>query len=82
MYVNLAGTGHNLVWWHPCPADITAELVSLANRNGMITNSDLDLTALVLQEATLLESVPKACMALPRSVSDNTSNVSWGMREA
>ena len=60
VWLNLAGTGHNLVWRHPWSADVTAELVLLTNPNGTITNSDLELAVLTLQEATLLDVVPKA----------------------
>ena len=72
MWLDLTGTIHNLVWRHPWPADTTAELVLLTNLNGTVTNSDPELSALVLEEATLLEEVPKACMDAPRSGYDNT----------
>ena len=62
--------------------EVTAELVSPTNPNGTITNSDLELTNLVLQETTLLEAAPKACMAAPHSGSDNTPTISWSMQEA
>ena len=74
--------GQNLVWQLPWPPDIVAHLVSLTNPEGTITNSDIKLAALVLQEATLLEAVPKASMAAPHSGSDNTRTVSWSMRES
>ena len=38
--------------------DIFDDLISSTNPQGKITNSDLELAALVLQEATLLEAVP------------------------
>ena len=57
--------GRNLVWRHPWPVDVTAELVSTTNPNNTITNSDLELAILVLEEAALLEAVPKARMAAP-----------------
>ena len=82
MWLDLARTGQNLVWRHPWPPDIITSLVSLANPQGTITNSDLELAALVLQETTLLKAVPKACMVAPRSGSDNTLTVSWSMCEA
>ena len=82
MWLDLTGTIHNLVWRHPWPADTTAELVLLTNLNGTVTNSDPELSALVLEEATLLEEVPKACMAVPRSDSDNTPIVSWSTHKA
>ena len=82
MWLNMAGTGHNLVWWHPWPADVTSELVLSTNPHGGISNSDLKLVYLVLQEATLLEAVLKASTAAPRSGSDNTPTVSWRTHEA
>ena len=54
----------------------------MTNPKGTITNSDLELAALVLQEANLLGAVPKASMAAPRSGSDNTPTVSWSTHEA
>ena len=42
---------------HPWPPGIIADLVSSTNRDGTITNSDLELAALVLHEATLLAAV-------------------------
>ena len=41
--IDLDGTGHNMVWWHPWPVDVTEELVSSTKPNGTITNSDLEL---------------------------------------
>ena len=58
VWLDPARTGRNLVWQHPWPPDIISSLVSLTNCQGTITNSDLELAALVLQEATLLEEVP------------------------
>ena len=58
-------TGQNLVWRLPWSPDIVANLVSSTNHQGKITNSDIELAALVLQEATLLEAVPKASVAAP-----------------
>ena len=75
-------TGQNLVWRLPWPPNIADNLISGTNPQGKITNYDLELAALVLQEATLLEAVPKASMAAPRSGSDNTPTVSWSTHEA
>ena len=60
---------------HTWPPDIVVELVSDTNPEGKIKNSDLDITALVLHEVTLLEAVPKAIMAVPCSGYDNNPNV-------
>ena len=77
VWLDPARTGCNLVWRHPWPPDIIAHLVSSANPQGTITNSDLEIAALILQEATLLEEVSKARMAAPRLGSDNTPTISW-----
>ena len=82
MWIDPARTGQHLVWRLPWPPDIVNNLISSTNPQGKITNSDLELAALVLQEATLLEAVPKARMAAPRSGSDNTPTVSWSTHEA
>ena len=76
LWLNPVRTGHNLVWRHPWPLDIIADMVSSTNPQGTITSSYLELAALILQEANLLEAVPKAHMAAPRSGSDNTLTVS------
>ena len=56
-------TGHNLVWKQPWPPETITYLVSLTNMKGMITNSDLELAALIIYEATLLAEVPESRMA-------------------
>ena len=48
VWLDPARTGHNLVWRHPWPPDIISYLVSLANPQVTITNSDLELVAIVL----------------------------------
>ena len=74
--LDLARTGQNLVWPLPWHLDAVTSLVSSTNPQGKITNSDIDLAALILQEATLPEAVPKDHMAAPHSGSDNTPTVS------
>ena len=81
VWLDLARIGQNLVCRLPWPPDSVATLVSLINPQGKITNSDLELAALNLQEATLIKTVPKASMAAPRSGSGNTPAVSWSMHE-
>ena len=56
-WLNPDQTGHNLVLRHPFPPDIIAYLISSSKRQEKITNSDLELFALVIHEATLLEAV-------------------------
>ena len=82
MWLDPSRSSLNLVWCHPWPPDIIAELVSPINPKGTIKNSDLKLAALVLHEATLLLAVPTARMAAPRFSLDNTPTVSWSTREA
>ena len=65
MWLDLSLLGKDLVWRHPWPADIIYDLVSSTNREGTITNSDLELSALVLHEATLLAVVPETRLAAP-----------------
>ena len=70
------------MWRHPWPPDIVKALILDRNPEGTLTNSDLDIAALVLHEATLLDTCLEATMAAPRSVLDNTTTVSWSTREA
>ena len=70
------------MWFHPLPAYIIANLVSSNNREGTITNSDLELAMLVLHGARLLAAVPYARLAAPRSGSDNTLTVSWSTKKS
>ena len=72
----------NLVWRHPWPPNIIADLVLSTNPEGKITNSNLKISTLVLHEATLLAAVPIARMVTPCSGSDNTPIVSWIIQEA
>ena len=54
-----------IVWRHPWSPDIIAALVLDKNTGGTLTNSDLELFALVLHKATLLSVYPDANMAAP-----------------
>ena len=65
-----------IVWCHSWPSNIPDALISETNPGWMLTNSDLNLFALILHKATLLEVLPKVSITVPRSVSDNTSTVS------
>ena len=82
MWLYPSHSGKVLAWRHPWPADIIANLVSSTIREGTITNSDLELAALVLHQATLLAAVPDTRLAAPCSSYDNTPDVSWIMKEA
>ena len=70
------------MWHHPLPLDIIAALISDKNNGGTLTNSDLELAALVLPKATLLDVCPDATMAAPCSGLDNTPTVYWSTWEA
>ena len=82
VWLNPSGLGTSIVWRHPWPPDIIKEIISDRNPYGTLRNSDLKLNALVLHEATLLETCPEAMMAAPQSGSDNTPTVSWSTQEA
>ena len=59
-----------------------ADLVSSENPQGRITNSDLELTALVLQEATFPFVGTDPTWWAPLTGSDNTPTVAWTFQEA
>ena len=80
--MNPSGSGTSLVWQNPWPPDIIVALISNRNPEGTLTNSYLKIAALVLHEATLLETCPKAKISAYRSGSDNTPTVSWSIQEA
>ena len=60
-------SGSSFVWRHHWPTDIIAALLLEKNPGGSLTNSDLELVALVLYGATLLDVCPGANMAPPRA---------------
>ena len=49
VWIDPDGTGANFVWRVKWPADIVSDLVTWDNPAGVITNSDLELAALVLK---------------------------------
>ena len=74
--------GRNYVWRLTWPEDIQTDLVSFDNPQGRITNSDLELAALVLQEATFPFIFPSPVWRAPFTGSDNTPTVAWSFRES
>ena len=50
VWIDPNGNGLNYLWQLPWPLDIMVDLVSHTNMIGWITNSDLNLATLVLQE--------------------------------
>ena len=81
-WINPVRSDRNLVCLHPWLPGIIADLVSLTNIEGNITNSDFELAALVLRKATLLAAFPTTRTAMQCSGSDNTPTVSWITRKA
>ena len=63
VWLDPARTGQNLVLRLPWAPDIVNNLISSTNPQGKVTNSDLDIAALVLQKATLLEAVTTSCVS-------------------
>ena len=66
-----------LVWRERFPPDITLDVVTDANPQGGITNSDLELAAEVLAIGVILEQAPNIRHAPLGTLCDNTPTVSW-----
>ena len=64
------------------PEEIMADLVSTKNTQGRITSYNIDLVALVLQEATFPFSSTNPTWRSPFTGSDNTPTVAWTFQEA
>ena len=75
VWLNPSGSGTSLMWRHPWPTDIIKALISDRNLEGTVKTPDLELSALVLQEATLPEMCLEATMTAPRSGSDNMPTI-------
>ena len=56
--LNLSGSGTSLVWRPPWPPEVIKELISERNPEGNLTNSNLEIAALLLHEDTLTETCP------------------------
>ena len=93
-YTNALGLGCRGVWiepskdvfhcvWHlPWSEKIMADLVSSDNPQGRITNSDIELAALVLQEATFPFVRTNLTWRDPFTGSENTPTVAQTFQEA
>ena len=68
------------MWIYPWPSGIISNIISSKNREGTITNSNLELATLVLSEANLLAVVPDSRLVAPHSGPDNTLTVSWSKK--
>ena len=64
------------------PPDVVEDLVSWDNPKGWTTNSDLELTALVIQEATFPLICTNPTWRSQSSGSDNIPTVAWTFKEA
>ena len=71
-----------MVWSYPWLPDIIAYLFPSKNIEGNITNTDLELVALVLHKSTLMAAFSTARISAPCSGLDKTPTVLWGTREA
>ena len=76
VWLDPSSSGQDLVWRHPWLEEIIANPISSTNRDGKITNSDMELSVLVLHEATILAAFTEARMDNPRSGSDKTPTIS------
>ena len=77
MWLKITRSGKIIMWNHPCPYDITDSLVLETNSWGTLSNYNLDLSAIIIHKSTLLAALHEAIMTAPRSISDNTPNISW-----
>ena len=73
-----------IVWRVQWPADISADVVSDTNPGGRLTNSDLEMAGVLLQEAVLEEHLgPAAMRAIQTAIGcDNSPAVAWTTRMA
>jgi hypothetical protein len=65
------------VWRLQWPADITAAVISESNPTGTLTNSDLEMAAVVLQLNVLEPLVPSMHHKSTHIHSDNSPSVAW-----
>ena len=68
---------HETVWRLQWPPDITAAVVSESNPTGALTNSDLEMAAVVLHLNVLEPLVPSMHHKSMQIHSDNTPSVAW-----
>ena len=70
------------VWRVEWPPDVVTDLVNCDKSKGRITNSNLELAAIVVQEATSPLIYTDPAWLAPSSGSDNTPMVAWTFKEA
>jgi hypothetical protein len=72
-----------IVWRIQWPADVTKSVVSATNPTGQITNSDLEMAGVLLQEAVLETAIGKAMVGAQIAIGcDNSPAVAWTTRMA
>jgi hypothetical protein len=72
-----------IVWRVPWPKDLTNAIISDSNPQGTITNSDLEMAGVLLQEAVLEAHLGPAMTAAHLVIgSDNSPAVGWTKRMA
>ena len=93
-FVDASGLGAGGVWLDPnsneehsvwrveWPPDVVTDLVNCDKSKGRITNSNLELAAIVVQEATSPLIYTDPAWLAPSSGSDNTPMVAWTFKEA
>ena len=74
--------GDNFVWRLQWSTDICEDIVSWTNPKGRLTNSDLELAALVLQESCFPAVCSTHLWHVLATGSDNTPPISWTFHEA
>jgi hypothetical protein len=69
-----------IIFRHRFPPSVTARLVTTSNPSGDITNSDLELVALVTGADILRDTYPTAAHATLLCTSDNAAAVAWSSK--
>ena len=82
VWLNSNYDGSNLAWRLEWPTYIQDNLISFDNPIWEITNSDLKLVALVIQETIFMEVCKKPAWRTPITSSNNTPTVVWIFKEA
>ena len=79
--LNSNSDGDHFIWRVEWPPDVVADLISWDNPKGWTTNSDLELAAIIIQEAMspLICTYPTWQVLSPGS--DNITMVAWTFKE-
>ena len=71
-----------MVWQFQWPEYIPAKLVIFGSPKGAVTNSNLDMVTLVLQELVFPHIIRDPACLTPTSGSDNPPTVYWAFSDA